>query len=179
MLRYRKFTELTDEEIIFIIKEIFPNTTKVDNIERDPGFNQIRCNIYISEKYPDIPDVLYCTVNNIQTCDFELTDGERLKWQQYLLTKGCDERLKDNPYLKDLADITKTKLDEALQYANDIEKGEGNKITNALNAQYYMGQFHAYMEMLLAEDIDKYVEIGDKTRETRQKILEMINTIYE
>ena len=33
MLKYREFMDLTDEEIIFIIKDIFPQTTRVDNIE--------------------------------------------------------------------------------------------------------------------------------------------------
>lgn len=35
MLKYREFIDLTDEEIEFVIKDIFPYTKCVDNIERD------------------------------------------------------------------------------------------------------------------------------------------------
>ena len=44
---YREFMDLTDDEIKYIIKDIFPYTTKIDNIIRDPQFNQISCDIYI------------------------------------------------------------------------------------------------------------------------------------
>lgn len=47
MLRYREFLDLTDEEIKFIIKDIFPYTRKVDNIKRDKKWNQMSCDIYI------------------------------------------------------------------------------------------------------------------------------------
>lgn len=102
---YREFMDLTDDEIKYIIKDIFPYTTKIDNIIRDPQFNQISCDIYIMEEYPDIPDTLDLTVpafgeEGITTHDFSLTDKELWKWKQFLLAKGCDERLKDNPYLE-------------------------------------------------------------------------------
>lgn len=32
--------------------------------------------------------------------DFEIDDSAVDKWLQFLLAKGCDERLKDNPYLE-------------------------------------------------------------------------------
>lgn len=104
LIQYREFMELTDEEIIFIIKEIFPDTTRVDNITRDIKWNRISCNIYIMPEYPDIPDELDLELPSWESCgitthDFTLTDEEGMKWKQYLLAKGCDERLKDNPYL--------------------------------------------------------------------------------
>lgn len=47
-MEYRKLTDLTDEEISIIIKEIFPNTRKVDHIERDENANfPLSCDIYI------------------------------------------------------------------------------------------------------------------------------------
>lgn len=102
---YREFMDLTDDEIKYIIKDIFPYTSKIDNIIRDPRFNQISCDIYIMEEYPDIPDTLDLMVpafgeEGIKTHDFSLTDKELWKWKQFLLAKGCDERLKDNPYLE-------------------------------------------------------------------------------
>lgn len=81
---YREFMDLTDDEIKYIIKDIFPYTTKIDNIIRDPQFNQISCDIYIMEEYPDIPDTLDLMVpafgeEGITTHDFSLTDKELWK----------------------------------------------------------------------------------------------------
>lgn len=70
------------------------------------------------------------------------------------------------------------KINEALQHANNVENKIGNKTTEILNAEYCMGQFMAYMDMIKGIDLDKYVEMGDKTKETRQKVLEAINNIY-
>lgn len=105
MLKYRNFMDLTDEEIEFIIKDIFPYTSRVDNIERDVKWNRISCDIYIMEEYPDIPDTLDLELPSFDSCgitthDFDLTKEEELKWKQFLLAKGCDYRLKDNPYLE-------------------------------------------------------------------------------
>lgn len=100
MLKYREFLDLTDEEIEFIIKEIFPYTRCVNNIERDKESNQISCDIYIMEEYPEFGDTLDLSLNGIDTHDFELTSKELLKWKQFLLAKGCDCRLKDNPYME-------------------------------------------------------------------------------
>lgn len=77
----------------------------VDNIERVNNQNKISCNIYIMPQYPDFPDELRLYLpedesESIQACDFSLTPEELLKWEQYLLAKGCDYRLKDNPYLE-------------------------------------------------------------------------------
>lgn len=33
--------------------------------------------------------------------DFEVLENEKRLWQQFLLAKGCDWRLKNNPFLKD------------------------------------------------------------------------------
>lgn len=70
------------------------------------------------------------------------------------------------------------KIREALQHANNVENGQGNKTTEILNAEYCMGQFNAYMNMIETINLDKYVEIGEKTKEIRQIVLEAINQIY-
>ena len=33
--------------------------------------------------------------------DFSLDYEDQFKWRKFLLAKGCDERLKDNPYLEE------------------------------------------------------------------------------
>lgn len=101
MLKYIELLDLTDEEIIFIIKDIFPYTSRVDNIERDRKSNSISCDIYIMDEYPDYADMLDLTLDGIETHDFTLTHEEEWKWKQFLLAKGCDYRLKDNPYMKE------------------------------------------------------------------------------
>ena len=100
MLKYREFMSLTDGEIRFIIKDIFPNTRRVDNIKRDKMWDRISCDIYIMEEYPHIADTLDLDIAEITTHDFSLTNEEELKWKQFLLAKGCDYRLKDNPYIE-------------------------------------------------------------------------------
>ena len=66
-------------------------------------------------------------------------------------------------------------MEKALHHAN---KTDGNKVTNILNAEYHMGEFNAYMEMIEDISLDMYVEIGEKTKETRQIVLEAIDKIY-
>lgn len=106
MLKYREFMSLTDEEITEIIKDIFPNTSRVDNIKRFEKWERIECDIYIIEEYPDIADTLELVVPSeinpvgINTHDFNLTVEEYWKWSQWLLAKGVDDRLKDNPYIE-------------------------------------------------------------------------------
>ena len=102
IMQYRDFLDLTDEEITFIVKELF-QTKRVDHIERDKKLGFITCDIYIMEEYPDIPDTLTMDQTEITTNDFLLTAKENFKWQQYLLAKGCDERLKNNPHMVDNA----------------------------------------------------------------------------
>ena len=94
-MMYREFFDLTDDEIIFIIRDIFPNTSNVNNIKRDFDGSNIYCDIYIMEDCPDYADTIALTIPSgfepgITTHDFVLTDDEIWKWQQYLLAKGCD-----------------------------------------------------------------------------------------
>lgn len=35
-----------------------------------------------------------------------------------------------------------------------------------------------YMDIIKGIDLDKYVEAGEKTKKTRQRVLEAINEIY-
>lgn len=100
-MEYRKLTDLTDEEISIIIKEIFPNTRKVDHIERDENANfPLSCDIYIMEEYPDYADTLDLSPTSMSTHDFTFTDEELWKWRQRMLAEGCNPLLEDNPYLK-------------------------------------------------------------------------------
>lgn len=103
MIAYREFMSLTDEEIKEIMLDIFV-TERVDNIQRDEKWGRITCDIYIMEEYPDCADEIVMELPSVHSCglsthDFEIAHEEYWKWQQWLLAKGCDERLKDNPYI--------------------------------------------------------------------------------
>lgn len=78
--------------------------------------------------------------------------------------------------LEKLINKAEKSIEHALHYAKQTS---GNKTTNMLNAEYYMGEFNAYMALIEEIDIDKYVEIGLKTKESRQIILESIEQIYQ
>lgn len=105
MLKYREFLDLTDEEIEFILKDIF-HCKKVENIYRDKKFNHITVEITTiwdtgEEEDSEIVDEITLTENSIDEADFSLVKGDLLKWKQFLLAKGCDYRLKDNPYMEE------------------------------------------------------------------------------
>ena len=105
MLKYREFLSLTDEEVRFILNEIF-QPVKVENIKRDKEWNEITAEMTTddwgveedSDETTEITDVIELTVDGMNV-DFSLTSEDILKYQQFLLAKGCDERLKNNPYM--------------------------------------------------------------------------------
>lgn len=104
MLKYREFLSLTDEEIRFILTDIF-NPVKIENIQRDEKFNEITVEITTdgwedgeTENF-EITDEVILTPSSINV-DFSIDYKNIFKWKQFLLAKGCDERLKDNSYLE-------------------------------------------------------------------------------
>lgn len=105
MLEYRNFLDLTDEEIEFILKDIF-EATKVENIIRNKEYNEIEVDITTQWEDPDeengyinITDNITLYEDNISV-PFSLDTKDKLRWKQFLLSKGCNYLLKNNPYLK-------------------------------------------------------------------------------
>jgi len=47
----------------------------------------------------EITDDVILTIDNIQV-DFQVLREDIFKWKQFLLAKGCNKLLKDNPYLE-------------------------------------------------------------------------------
>ena len=108
-MKYRDFLTLTDEEIEFIIKDIF-DAEKVENIERDEKWREITCDMTTggwsddeSENF-SITDTITLKEPALDDCglsiNFSINDEEKVKWRQFCLAKGCNEYLKDNPYLE-------------------------------------------------------------------------------
>lgn len=122
MIKYKNFLSLTDDEIRFILTDIF-NPVKIENIKRNKDFNEISAEITTdgwkdgeTENF-EITDEVILTPSSINV-DFSIKYEDVFKWKQFLLAKGCDERLKDNPYLGNLFDnvnisnYNKGKIDE-------------------------------------------------------------------
>lgn len=50
--------------------------------------------------------------------------------------------------LNKLISKAELKINEALEHANNVENKIGNKTTEILNAEYCMGQFMEYMDII-------------------------------
>ena len=109
MIKYREFLDLTDEEIRFILTEIF-HPVSIGNIERDKEWNEFTVEM-TTGGWDDgeggefeIEDEITLKMPTSRSCglevDFSLNSEDDLKWRQFLLAKGCDYRLKDNPYIE-------------------------------------------------------------------------------
>lgn len=113
-MQYKEFTELSNEEIRFIVDDLF-HPEQIGQIRYDLGWKEYEVEI-TCQPIQDIP----ADVRHIRLCpnaiyaDFTLTNEAyteiQHKWQQYLLAKGCNLLLQDNPYL----DNRKEQLKEIL-----------------------------------------------------------------
>ena len=114
MIKYREFLDLTDEEIRFILTEIF-HPVSIGNIERDKEWNEFTVEM-TTGGWDDgeggefeIEDEITLKMPTSRSCglevDFSLNSEYDLKWRQFLLAKGCDYRLKDNPYIENAVKI--------------------------------------------------------------------------
>lgn len=107
-MKFREFLSLTDEEIEFIVHDIF-NTEKIENIRRDEEWKEITCDI-TTEGWNDgeegnfsVTDELTLKMPTLTNCgiqiDFSIDGDDMRKWRQFCLAKGCNDYLKDNQYL--------------------------------------------------------------------------------
>ena len=104
MIKYRKLTDLTDEEVEYIMQDIFATDT-VTNIVRFERSDSIDCDIHLmdyDDGSPHYDTITLCNSDDefpLSTSEFDITDDEMTKYLQYLIAKGIDWRFKDNPYL--------------------------------------------------------------------------------
>lgn len=112
-MKYRKLTDLTDEEITFIMKEVFETDT-VTSIVRDEKWQRIDCDIHIMDYEDGSP--LYDTITldsasadyPLSTHDFDISSDETEKYVKFLLAKGVDWRFEDNKYMNDVDYVIET-----------------------------------------------------------------------
>lgn len=102
MLKYRKLTDLSDEEIKYALNDIL-HPRSIENIERDEELNCIFVDVEtdwgVEGEHDYIIDTITLSNEMISVPWFD-TGRDNYKWQQFLLAKGCNELLKDNPYLE-------------------------------------------------------------------------------
>lgn len=107
-MKHRDFLSLTDEEIKFIVKEMF-NPTEISDIQRNEEEKEITCMI-TTDGWEDgetenfsITDELTLKQPTLYSpgifIDFAVGAEEMKKWRQFCLAKGCNAYLEDNPYL--------------------------------------------------------------------------------
>ncbi|WP_281740651.1 hypothetical protein [Holdemanella biformis] len=104
-MQYREFLDLTDDEIKQIVTDIFA-PVKIENIKRYKKWNSFTVDI-TTDGWGDgeggtmeITDNIELTMDDISV-DFHVEPEDEWKWKQFLLAKGCNELLKDNPYLEE------------------------------------------------------------------------------
>ena len=103
MLKYRKLTDLTDEEIKFAINDII-QPVYIGEIKRDYKWDTIDVDITIDwgedGKEDLITDTITLYYDKLSVPWYD-HGNDNYKWRQFLLAKGCNELLKDNPYLEE------------------------------------------------------------------------------
>lgn len=112
---YRDFLSLTEEEIKFILTELF-HPIKIENIFRSEDFNEIYADITTdgwlisddngNEAATELTDTIILRQNDLYV-DFSTNYDDLLKYKQWLFSKGVCELLKDNPYLKNVDKLEK------------------------------------------------------------------------
>lgn len=103
-MKFREFLDLTDEEVIFILNDIF-KPVRIENIKRNAEWQEITAEITTDgwddgESVYETTDEITLTLQGMQV-DFSIDCEDNLKYKKFLLAKGCDWRLKDNPYIKE------------------------------------------------------------------------------
>jgi len=107
-MKFRDFISLTDDEIKFIVHEIF-NAEKIENINRDEEWKEIACDITTGgwedgDEMFSVTDTLTLKMPTLTNCgiqvDFSINADDIKKWRQFCLAKGCNDLLKENPYLE-------------------------------------------------------------------------------
>ena len=78
--------------------------------------------------------------------------------------------------LESLVSKAKEEINMAMTYAMKIESAK-NK-TECLNAEYHMGKFSAFMDIIEDLSMEKFVEVGESTKDMRQFVLEGIDKLY-
>lgn len=97
-MEYRDFSTITDDEIKFIINDLF-DPIRIGNIDRTGINDNIIVDIFTMPNYPNIKDTITINSGDIFSKDFGGLKAERKLYRQYLFSLGMNEMFKDNPYM--------------------------------------------------------------------------------
>ena len=101
--RFRLITDLQDEEIRQVIKDLF-NPIKIKEIDRWYTYQEVDVSFVWDWDGEKITDTVKLTVPTIDNCgidaDFSVNPDDCDKYNKFLLAKGVNPLLQDNPYLE-------------------------------------------------------------------------------
>ena len=86
------------------------------------------------------------------------------------------ERMVDN-MLENFINNAEAHINRALHYAEKTI--DANSKTEILNAEYCLGQYNAYLDMIKITDFDSYVRLAENNKKTVKTVLDAINKLYE
>lgn len=87
--------------------------------------------------------------------------------------------MENTKILKDLIHKVENAIEEAMEYANSYQgNGSMQDTTAILNAQYYIGYYHAYLTLIEELDFDRFIEVADRTRDDWETVTRIIDKIY-
>ena len=69
----------------------------------------------------------------------------------------------------------KEKITEALNIKIDPDC---NPITQAINAEYALGRYHAFIDILQDLDLDAFCEVHEETSERRKELMQIVDGLY-
>ena len=105
---FRQITELSDDEIKQIITDLF-NPIHIIEINRDNKYQEISVSFLWKWNEEEIIDVITLTMPSIIDdgirADFSINSKDYILYNKFLLAKGVNLYLKDNPYLEDQNEI--------------------------------------------------------------------------
>lgn len=106
-MKYKLITEMTDQEIEFLWKDIF-NINKITNIRRNKKDNEIEVSFETTwgdgteeDPYTNIEDTVIMYSDSFDEPNFSVNSEDRLKYKQYMIAKGYSKYWKNNKYIND------------------------------------------------------------------------------
>ena len=108
-MKYKPLTEITDEEIEQLWKDIF-KVNKITFIERNTEENEIEVKFETTwgdgteeEPYEEIEDTVIMYPDTFDEPEFWIPDmlEKHFIYRQYMIAKGYSYYWKDNPYVND------------------------------------------------------------------------------
>ena len=101
--RFRQITDLTDDEIKQIITDLF-KPIRIKEIDRWYTYQEVDVSFVWDWDGEKITDTVKLTAPTVDNCgidaDFSVNPDDCDKYNKFLLAKGVNPLLQDNPYLE-------------------------------------------------------------------------------